>query len=58
MATSNTERDPETGETQNWDGLPLRFEAYGWHVIGPADGMDVDTVDMAIRVAKAIASVV
>jgi transketolase len=30
-----------------------RFEAYGWHVIGPIDGMDVSAVDKAITEAKA-----
>lgn len=29
-----------------------RFEAYGWHVQKVADGLDVKTIDKAIRVAK------
>ena len=30
-----------------------RFEAYGWHVIGPVDGHDIDAMDRAIAEAKA-----
>ncbi|MCL0092784.1 transketolase [Dehalococcoidia bacterium] len=30
-----------------------RFEAYGWQVIGPIDGMDLDAIDDAIRQAQA-----
>ena len=30
-----------------------RFRAYGWHVVGPIDGMDTDAVDSAIRAAQA-----
>ncbi len=30
-----------------------RFRAYGWHVIGPIDGMDTDKVDAAIRESRA-----
>lgn len=30
-----------------------RFRAYGWHVIGPIDGMDTASVDAAIRVGQA-----
>lgn len=30
-----------------------RFDAYGWQVIGPIDGFDVDAVDKAIREAQA-----
>ncbi|MEE8466286.1 MAG: transketolase, partial [Dehalococcoidia bacterium] len=29
-----------------------RFEAYGWHVAGPIDGMDVDQVSTALDAAK------
>jgi transketolase len=29
-----------------------RFQAYGWHVVGPIDGMDVASVDAAIREAQ------
>ncbi|MFC1915336.1 transketolase [Chloroflexota bacterium] len=30
-----------------------RFQAYGWHVIGPIDGMDIASVDEALRLAQA-----
>ena len=42
------------GEVKDWftDNTPHRFEAYGWHVIGPIDGHDVDAVDRAIGEAK------
>jgi transketolase len=30
-----------------------RFEAYGWSVIGPVDGHDVDAVDAALTAARA-----
>ena len=42
------------GEVKDWftDNTAQRFEAYGWHVIGPIDGHDVDTVDRAIGEAK------
>ncbi|MDD5094420.1 MAG: transketolase [Dehalococcoidia bacterium] len=29
-----------------------RFEAYGWHVSGPIDGVNVDAIDAAIRQAQ------
>ena len=29
-----------------------RFRAYGWQVIGPIDGMDIDAVDAAVHEAK------
>jgi len=29
-----------------------RFQAYGWHVVGPVDGLDVSAVDSAIRTAQ------
>ncbi len=35
------------------DDTPRRFEAYGWNVIGPLDGHDVDAVDAAIAQASA-----
>ncbi|MFC1986420.1 transketolase [Chloroflexota bacterium] len=35
------------------ENVPQRFQAYGWHVIGPIDGMDVHSVDSAIRMAQA-----
>ena len=30
-----------------------RFEAYGWHVVGPVDGFDLDAVEAAIAEARA-----
>ncbi len=43
------------GQVAPWfiDNTPERFKAYGWNVIGPIDGHDVDAVDAAIRQAKA-----
>ena len=35
------------------ENVAQRFQAYGWHVIGPIDGMDVEVVDAAIRMAQA-----
>ena len=35
------------------ENVAQRFQAYGWHVIGPIDGMDTRCVDSAIRMAKA-----
>ncbi len=42
------------GSTQGWftDDTPRRFEAYGWNVIAPVDGHDVDAVGAAIAKAK------
>ena len=42
------------GEVEHWfgDDTPKRFAAYGWHVIGPVDGHDVDAVDAAIAEAR------
>jgi transketolase len=34
------------------DDTPARFKAYGWNVIGPVDGHDVDAMDRAIDDAK------
>ena len=34
------------------DDTPARFKAYGWNVIGPVDGHDVDAMDRAIADAK------
>ena len=34
------------------ENVAQRFQAYGWHVIGPIDGMDVECVDSAIRMAQ------
>ena len=33
--------------------MAQRFQAYGWHVIGPIDGMDTSSVAPAIRMARA-----
>ena len=33
------------------ENVPQRFQAYGWHVVGPIDGMDVEAVDAAVRLA-------
>src|SRR5260221_73938 len=45
------------GEVKGWfrDDTPKRFEAYDWHVIANVDGHDVESVDRAIRAAKAVA---
>ena len=34
------------------DDTPKRFEAYGWHTVGPLDGHDVEAVDKALKKAK------
>lgn len=34
------------------EDVARRFQAYGWHVTGPIDGMDVASVDAAIRLAQ------
>ncbi len=33
------------------ENVAQRFQAYGWHVIGPIDGIDISAVDSALRVA-------
>lgn len=42
------------GKVTPWfvDDTPARFKAYGWNVIGPIDGHDVDVVDRAIADAR------
>jgi transketolase len=42
------------GHVQGWfnDDTARRFEAYGWNVIGPVDGHDVDAVDRALAAAR------
>jgi transketolase len=42
------------GQVTPWfvDDTPRRFQAYGWNVIGPIDGHDVDAVDRAIADAR------
>lgn len=39
-------------ETVFTEDVAKRFDAYGWHVVGPVDGTDVDAIDSAITVAK------
>jgi transketolase len=34
------------------ENVGQRFEAYNWHVIGPIDGMDTESVESAIRMAQ------
>jgi transketolase len=43
------------GPVKPWyiDNAGQRFEACGWHVIGPVDGHDVDAVDAALAASKA-----
>ena len=42
------------GQVGPWfgDDTAKRLEAYGWNVVGPVDGHDVDAVDAAIALAK------
>ncbi len=35
------------------ENVAARFEAYGWQVIGPIDGNDIEEIDLAIKEAKA-----
>ena len=35
------------------ENVAQRFEAYGWHVIGPIEGMDLEVVSSALAAAKA-----
>lgn len=35
------------------ENVAQRFQAYGWYVVGPIDGMDTTAVDWAIRMAQA-----
>jgi transketolase len=34
------------------ENVGQRFQAYGWHVIGPIDGLDVSAVESAIHTAR------
>ena len=34
------------------ENVAQRFQAYGWHVIGPIEGMDVEAVSSALTAAK------
>ncbi len=42
------------GQVAPWfiDDTPARFRAYGWNVLGPVDGHDIDAVSQAIADAK------
>jgi transketolase len=42
------------GQVTPWfiDDTPRRFQAYGWNVIGPVDGHDIEAVDRAIADAR------
>ena len=44
------------GHTSGWftDDTPRRFAAYGWNVIGPINGHDVEEVDRAIVAAQRV----
>jgi transketolase len=44
------------GEVQGWftDNTPMRFRAYGWHVIESVDGHDGEAVKKAIAEAKGV----
>jgi transketolase len=44
------------GHVDGWftDNTPLRFEAYGWHVIADVDGHDHVALTKAIQMAKAM----
>jgi transketolase len=46
------------GQVAPWyvDDAAGRFKAYGWNVIGPVDGHDVDAVDAAMTQAKGSAT--
>lgn len=35
------------------ENVPVRFRGYNWLVIGPIDGMDIESVDAALRLAQA-----
>ena len=44
------------GKVQGWfaDNTPLRFEAYGWHVLPHVDGQDSEAVAAALAAARAV----
>ena len=44
------------GHVEGWftDNTPLRFEAYGWHVIADVDGHDHVAISKAIELAKLV----
>ena len=35
------------------ENVAQRFQAYGWHVLGPIDGMDTSSIEQAISLAQA-----
>ena len=35
------------------ENVAQRFQAYGWHVVGPIDGMDAAAVEQAVRLGQA-----
>ncbi|MFC2007670.1 transketolase [Chloroflexota bacterium] len=35
------------------EDVAQRFQAYGWHVVGDVDGLDIDSVERAIETAQA-----
>ena len=45
------------GHVDGWftDNTPMRFEAYGWHVIADVDGHDADAISKAVQLAKSMA---
>ena len=44
------------GHVDGWftDNTPMRFEAYGWHVIADVDGHDPVAITKAVQLAKAM----
>lgn len=44
------------GNVQGWftDNTPLRFQAYGWHVVEDVDGHDSEAIKKAIAAAQAV----
>ncbi|HYG55179.1 MAG TPA: transketolase [Burkholderiales bacterium] len=46
--------DSDKGEIHQWytDDVRRRFEAYGWHLVGPIDGHDIEAVDKALKRAR------
>ncbi|MCX7083308.1 MAG: transketolase [Methylococcales bacterium] len=44
------------GHVDGWftDNTPMRFEAYGWHVIADVDGHDATAISNAVQLAKAM----
>ena len=44
------------GHVEGWftDNTPMRFEAYGWHVIADVDGHDSAAITKAVQLAKAV----